>query len=56
MYDKEETIREAEAFVRRALSHFSDAKADDDAIKSAALKVSRSMRFSQNKESRGLLR
>jgi hypothetical protein len=44
------TIQEAESFVRQALSHFSDARADEKAIKSAALKVSKALPPTRKKE------
>ena len=50
MRDEDKIIREAEAFVRRALSHFSDPMPDEEAIKSAALKVAQSMRLPEDNE------
>lgn len=43
MEKKDERITEAEAFVRKALSHFHDRRADEAAIKAAAVKVSKAL-------------
>ena len=45
MSEQDDLLKDAEAFIRKALEHFPDAKADDDSIVTAAKKVAKSMDF-----------
>ena len=49
--DKQDAmILEAETFVRKALSHFPDGRADAETIKSAARKVLKSLPVAQKRQ------
>lgn len=50
MQKRDEAARDAEQFVRLALSHFSGLKVKEGSIKTAAKKASESLRYSHGKE------
>jgi hypothetical protein len=43
MNDQSKTLKDAEAFVRKALAHVSDAPVDERTVKAVAMKVSKAV-------------